>query len=342
LTPVHLRGYHVAMNKRPIIILAWATCVCILGGCGSNTGWLLTPVPLDERLAETVIRRDPGWGVSDKVAVIDVSGVIFNERNKGFFGEGENPVSLFIEKIDKAQADRSVRALVLRINSPGGGVTASDIMYNRVMQYKAATGNPVIAVLVDVAASGGYYIACAADAIVAHRTTITGSIGVIVQTISFAGTMEKIGVTAQAITSGKMKDMGSPLKPLDKADAEVIQGIVDDFYGKFVATVDAGRSKLDAAQVRKLADGRIYTADEALKNGLVDSLGYMDEALVLAKSRSGAERIKVVMYGRPAGYRANAYSMVPGVGAQFNLVNVNAGALMSLMQPRFMYLWTGR
>ena len=330
------------MNKRPIIILAWATCVCILGGCGSNTGWLLTPVSLEERLAETVIRRDPGWGVSDKVAVIDVSGIIFNERNKGFFGEGENPVSLFIENIDKAQADRGVRALVLRINSPGGGVTASDIMYNRVMQYKTATGKPVIAVLVDVAASGGYYIACAADVIVAHRTAITGSIGVIVQTISFAGTMEKIGVTAQAITSGKMKDMGSPLKPLDKADAEVIQGIVDNFYGKFVATVDAGRSKLNAAQVRKLADGRIYTADEALKNGLVDSLGYMDEALVLARKRSGAERVKVVMYGRPTGYRANAYSMVPGVGAQFNLVNVNAGTLMSLMQPRFMYLWTGR
>ncbi|MDP6546829.1 MAG: signal peptide peptidase SppA [Phycisphaerae bacterium] len=330
------------MNKTPIIILAWATCVCILGGCGGNTGWLLTPVSLDERLAETVIRRDRGWGVSDKVVVIDISGIIFNERSKGFFGEGENPVSLFIEKIDKAQADRSVRALVLRINSPGGGVTASDIMYNRVMRYKAATGNPVIAVLVDVAASGGYYIACAADVIVAHRTTITGSIGVIVQTVSFAGTMEKIGVTARAITSGKMKDMGSPLKPLDKADAVVIKGIVDNFYGKFVTVVDAGRSKLDTAQVSKLADGRVYTADEALKNGLVDSLGYMDETLVLAKGRSGAERVKVVMYGRPVGYRANAYSMAPGIGAQFNLVNLNAGTLMSLMQPRFMYLWTGR
>jgi protease-4 len=330
------------MNKTPIIVLAWVSCVCILGGCGSNTGWLLTPVSLEERLAETVIRRDPGWGVSDKVAIIDVSGVIFNERNKGLFGEGENPVSMFIEKIDKAQADRNVRALVLRINSPGGGVTASDIMYNRVMQYKAATKKPVIAVLVDVAASGGYYIACAADAIVAHRTTVTGSIGVIVQTISFAGTMEKIGVTAQAITSGKMKDMGSPLKPLDKADAEVLQGVVDDFYAKFVSVVDAGRSKLDGDQVRKLADGRIYTADEAMKNGLVDALGYMDEAMALAKSRSGAERVKVVMYRRPTGYRANAYSLAPEVGAQFNLVNVNAGSLMSLVRPRFMYLWTGR
>jgi len=342
LTPRRRWDYHVAMNKTAIIILAWTTCVFIIGGCGSNTGWLLTPVSLDERLTETVIHRDRGWSVSDKVAVVDVSGIIFNERSRGFFGEGENPVSLFVEKIDKAQADRSVRALVLRINSPGGGVTASDIMYNRVMQYKSATGNPVIAVLVDVAASGGYYIACAADVIVAHRTTITGSIGVIVQTISFAGTMDKIGVTAEAITSGKMKDMGSPLKPLDKADAEVLQGIVDDFYGKFVSVVASGRSKLDAAQVRKLADGRVYTAGDALNSGLVDSLGYMDEALVLARKRSGAERIKVVMYGRPAGYRANAYSMVPGVGAQFNLVNVNAGALMSLAQPRFMYLWTGR
>ncbi|MDP7289712.1 MAG: hypothetical protein QGH94_17150, partial [Phycisphaerae bacterium] len=121
------------MNKTPIIVLALASFVCILGGCGQNTGWLLTPVSLDERLVENEIKRDPGWFVNDKVAVIDVSGIIMNSRSKGFFGEGENPVSLFIEKIDKAQADSDVRALVLRINSPGGGVTASDIMYNRVM-----------------------------------------------------------------------------------------------------------------------------------------------------------------------------------------------------------------
>ncbi|MDP6634000.1 MAG: signal peptide peptidase SppA [Phycisphaerae bacterium] len=330
------------MNKTPIIVLAWTVCICILSGCGGNTGWLLTPVSLDERLTEAVIARDPGWFVRDKIAVIDVSGLIFNDRSKGFFGEGENPVSLFIEKVDKAQADPDVRALVLRINSPGGGVTASDIMYNRVMQYKTATGNPVIAVLVDVAASGGYYIACAADVIVAHRTTITGSIGVIVQTVSFAGAMDKIGVTAQAITSGEMKDMGSPLKPLDKGDAVVLQGVVDDFYAKFVAVVDRGRPKLNTAQVAKLADGRIYTASEALKNGLVDSLGYMNEAMALAKVRSGSERVRLVMYGRPTGYRANAYSRVPEVGAQFNLVNVNAESLFSLARPRFMYLWSGR
>jgi protease IV len=330
------------MNKTPFIVLACAACISILGGCGGKTGWLLTPVSLEERLVETEIHRDSGWSVNDKIAIVDVSGVIFNDRTKGFFGSGENPVSLFIEKLDKAQADRNVRALVLRINSPGGGVTASDIMYHRIQKYKAATGNPVIAVLMDVAASGGYYIACAADVIVAHKTTITGSIGVIVQAVSFAGTMEKIGVTTQAITSGKMKDMGSPLKPLDPADATVLQGVVDDFYGKFVAVVDAGRPKLNIDQVKKLADGRIYTADEALKNGLVDSLGYMDDTLAVAKSRSGAERVRVVMYGRPVGHRANAYSMAPEVGAQFNLVNVNAGTLMSLARPRFMYLWSGR
>jgi protease-4 len=330
------------MNKTPIIVLALASFVCILGGCGQNTGWLLTPVSLDERLVENEIKRDPGWFVNDKVAVIDVSGIIMNSRSKGFFGEGENPVSLFIEKIDKAQADSDVRALVLRINSPGGGVTASDIMYNRVMEYKSATGKPVIAVLVDVAASGGYYLACAADTIIAHRTSVTGSIGVIVQTVSFAGTLDKIGVTSQAITSGKMKAMGSPLKPLDPAAAEVLQGVVDDFYAKFVKVVDTGRPKLNIDQVRTLADGRIYTADEAMKNGLVDSIGYMDQALAHAKARSGSDRMIAVMYGRPAGYRANAYSMVPGGGMQFNMVNVDAGMLMSLTRPRFMYLWSGR
>ncbi|MCP4375111.1 MAG: signal peptide peptidase SppA [bacterium] len=330
------------MNKIPNIVLALTTCVCILSGCGGRTGLLLTPIALDEHLVETVIRSDSGWGVSDKIAIVDLNGVIFNDRDSGFLGEGENPVSLLIEKIDKAQDDSNVRALVLRINSPGGGVTASDIMYHRVMQYKAATGNPVIAILADVAASGGYYIACAADTIVAHQTSITGSIGVIVQTISFAGTMEKLGVTAQAVTSGKMKDMGSPLKPLDKDDAKVLQGIVDEFYAKFVAVVDAGRPKLNIDQVKKLADGRVYTGGEALKNGLVDSVGYMDDAVALAMQRSGVKRVKVVMYGRSDGYRANAYSVAPDIGAQFNMVNVDTGALMSLVRPRFMYLWSGR
>jgi len=330
------------MNRTSIIILVLAGCLCVVGGCGGSTGWLLTPVDLSERLAETEIKRDSGWFVSDKIAIVDVSGVLMNSRSQGFFGEGENPVSLFIEKIDKAQNDPDVQALVLRINSPGGGVTASDIMYNRVMKYKAATRKPVIAVMIDVAASGGYYIACAADTIIAHRTSVTGSIGVIVQTISFAGTLDKIGVTSQAITSGKMKAMGSPFKPLDPAAAQVIQGVVDDFYAKFVNVVDAGRPKLNIAQVRVLADGRIYTADEALKNGLIDSVGYMDEALAQAKQLSGAERAIAVMYGRPAGYRANAYSMVPGGGTQFNLLNIDAGALMSMTRPQFMYLWSGR
>jgi len=337
-----MHRYHVAMNRIPITVLALVSCVFAVGGCGGNTGWLITPVNLKERLVESEIKRDPGWFVRDKIAVVDVSGVILNDRSRGLFGQGENPVSLFIEKIDRAQDDPNVKALVLRINSPGGGVTASDIMYDRVMKYKSATKKPVIAVMVDVAASGGYYIACAADAIIAHRTSVTGSIGVIVQTVSFAGTMDKIGVTAQAITSGKMKDMGSPFKPLDPADAAVLQGVVDDFYAKFVKVVDAGRPKLNIDQVRKLADGRIYTADEAQKNGLVDSVGFMDDALAIAKARCGSERMKAVMYDRPMGHRANAYSMAPDVGAQFNLVNVDTGTLMSMTRPRFMYLWSGR
>jgi len=328
------------MKTHAIIILAgWV--VLFAAGCG-NTGWIIKPVRIDEALTETVVYSDGGWGLRDKIAVIDVSGVLFNQRSSGLLGDGENPVSLFIEKIDKAQADRNVKALVLRINSPGGGVTASEIMYDRVMRFKSQTSRPVIAVMQDVAASGAYYIACAADTIVAHRTSITGSIGVIVQTVSFAGTMDKIGVDAQAITSGDRKDMASPLKPLDKADAVILKGLVDDFYAQFLSVVEAGRPKLTADQVRKLADGRVYSANEALKHGLVDSLGYMDDVLALAKKRTGSSRMKAVIYHRQMGYRPNAYSLSGGGGPQFNLVNINAGQLMSLVRPRFMYLWTGR
>ena len=143
-------------------------------------------------------------------------------------------MSLFVEKLDKATEDPSVKAIVLRINSPGGGVTASDLMYNEVMAYKKRTGKPVVAVLMDVAASGGYYLACSADEIIAQPTTVTGSIGVIMQTVSFAGTMSKLGITADAITSGKMKDAGSPLKAMKPEEREIFQKLVNQFYDRFV------------------------------------------------------------------------------------------------------------
>jgi len=324
-------------NRIVLVVLVAA----MVAGCGRNVGWVLKPVSLTEELTETVLRADPGLFVGDKIALVDLSGLIVNDRDEGIFSGGENPVSLFVEKIDKAQDDPAVKAMVLRINSPGGGVTASDILHRRVKKFREEKKVPVVAVLEDVAASGGYYVACAADTIVAHPTTITGSIGVIVQTVSFADTMKKLGISADAVTSGPRKDMASPLKPLDLEDRKLIQAMVDEFYGRFVDVVAASRSKLSREQVKALADGRVYTGEQARKLGLVDNLADVDEAVALAKTRSGSKAVKVVMYHRPLGYRANAYSSL-SMPAQINLVNLSVPGLLDLTRPRFLYLWTGR
>lgn len=312
---------------------------CLAGGCRSG-GWIIKPAPVDEKLKETTVTRDPGLFVSDKVLLLDLDGLITNNRSGGLFGSGENPTSMFVEKLDLAQADPAIKAVVIRINSPGGGVTASDIMYERIKKFIARRKVPVIAIIEDVGASGAYYIACSAETIMALPTSITGSIGVIVPTMSFAGTMDKLGITARAVKSGPMKDMGSPLKPLDDKDLAVIQSMVDQYYGRFLDVVEAGRPKLPRAELRKLADGRVYSAAQAKANGLVDELGYLDDAIELAKKRAGITRARVVMYGRPMGYRANVYSSM-GLPTQFNLVNITMPGLLDLGRPRFMYLWTG-
>lgn len=311
------------------------------GGCGRPVGWLIRPVPLDAALEETVIARDPGWFVSDKIAVVDVDGLLFNERRKGWLGGGENPVSLFVEKLDKAAADETVRAVVVRINSPGGGVTASDIMYRRLREFRREREVPVVAVIEDVGASGGYYVACAADAILVHPTSVTGSIGVMIQTLSFAGTLQKLGIDARSVVSRPRKDLANPLEPLREEDLAILQEMVDEYYQRFLAVVGRAREQIEPDRLRELADGRVYTGEQAVENGLADAIGYVPEAIALAKHHSGVERVRVVLYHRPHGYRANAYSAAPGPPAEINLLRLDAPGLLSLARPQFLYLWTG-
>lgn len=325
------------MNRSAVAAVLAA--VCLVGGCRAG-GWVIKPAPADDSLQETTVKKDAGLFVTDKVLLLDLDGTITNSRSGGLFGAGENPVSRFVEKLDLAQADKAVKAVVIRINSPGGGVTASDIMYDRVRKFIAKREVPVIAIIEDVGASGGYYVACSADTIMAMPTSITGSIGVIVPTMSFAGTMGKLGIKAQAVKSGPMKDMGSPLKPLDPNDLAVIQSLVDQYYERFLDVVAKGRPKLDRDEIRKLADGRVYSAEQARANGLVDELGYVEDAIALAKERAGISRAHVIMYSRPMGYRANVYSSA-WLPTQFNLVNITAPDLLDLGRPRFLYLWTG-
>ena len=330
------------MNAKSLVVCI-ALAAVAAAGCSPSTGYIVKPIPINEEMSETVIQTDPGFFVTDKIAIVDVEGLLMNQAQTSLLSSRDNPVSEFIEKLDKAQGDPAVKAVILRINSPGGAVTAADIMYHRVMEFKHARAVPVIAIIEDVGASGGYYIACSAGTIMAHPTSITGSIGVIVQTFSLAGTLDKLGITADAVKSGKFKDMGSPLKALNADDRKLIQDTVDEFYKGFVKIVATGRGpRLSEDKVKVLADGRVYTGEQAKANGLIDDIGYMDDAIKLAKAQAHTSKAKVVMYHRPWGYSENAYSRQGNVAPQVNLVNINMPGLMSLSQPQFMYLWTGR
>lgn len=322
------------MNRRLLLSLYLIS----VGGCMPTGSFKVTALPADQSLREQVVYRHPGW-VSDRVALIEVSGVLMNAHMPGLFSEGEHPVSLTVERLAAAAADPRVKAVVLRINSPGGSVTASDSLYQEVLSFKKCTGKPVIAYFQDVAASGAYYTACAADEIIAQRTSVTGSIGVVMQMVDLSRLMAKYGIAADAITSGAYKDAGSPFRQMRPDERKVFQSIIDDFYNQFVSVVVAGRPKLTREKVISLADGRVYTADQAIENGLVDQIGTMSDAIELAKKRSGISAAHVVMYHRPLTWTPNIYATSPGGTPQsVNLFNINLPSVWT-PHPQFMYIW---
>lgn len=316
------------------------TAAMLPAGCGP-TAYKIEPVPADRTLEETTLINEGGFAPA-KIVMVDVSGVMANANRFSLFGEGENPVSVFVENLDKAARDSSVRGLVLRINSPGGAVTAADIMHTELQYFRKRTQGrvPILAVMMDVAASGGYYVACGCDEIIAHPTTVTGSIGVIMLSVNFSGTMDKIGVETEAIKSGKMKDAGSPFRRMNADERAIFQRLIDEYYARFVAVVAAGRPKLEEAKIREIADGRVYSGQQALELGLVDRLGSLREALACMREKIGAKRVRVVTYQRPTDYKPNIYARQPAGPPQVNLFNLHVPESFWQTQPQFMYLWS--
>lgn len=317
---------------RRLAALAFAGLVA-LSGCSLVTLDFQPKIrPLQEETVE-------GKG-SSKILLLDLSGVLSEDVPSFSIGTPAPRVPLLArvrEELRKAEEDERVKALIVRINSPGGTITASDILYHELLAFKARKKVPVIAAIMDVGASGGYYAALAADTIVVNPTTITGSIGVVMVTVNAQGLLEKIGVAPLAIKSGPMKDAGSPFRSLTEAERAVFQGIIDEMYGRFVGLIAQSR-KMPEDRVRGFADGRVYTADQALKLGLVDRVGYLEDVVALAKERAGLGEARVVMYHRPKEYRANIYSLTPPPSTAESTLAQFAAALGG-GGPRFLYLW---
>ena len=309
-----------------------------LYGCGPQT-FVIRQVPGRQELAETRVYKDAGLFVRDKIALIDVDGLMANNRKQAMLGSGENPVSLFQEKLDHAARDKRVKAVVLRLNSAGGTVSASDMMYTSLGDFKKTTGKPVVACMLGVAASGAYYLACGSDGIVAQPSSITGSIGTIMQTMSFAGTLKKLGIKTEAIKSQELKDLGSPLHDLRPEEREILQEIIRHFYEQFLEVVLAGRKNLTREELLKLADGRVFTAQQAKDAGLIDHIGYLKDAIAAAKRLAGVTTAKVVLYHRPIGYKANIYAGgMPNVAVPA-LINIELPQWLQAEGPQFLYLW---
>jgi len=289
-----------------LLLLALAGCVTV------KVSLFEEPEPLKEKVIS-------GYG-RDKVLLLDIHGMVLEgpHRILGLF-KGVTTPSRVKEELEKAAKDKAIKAVVVKINSPGGTVSAADVILHELQNFKAERRLPVVVCLEGLAASGGYYVAQAGDTIVAYPTCITGSIGVIAMKFNLRGLMDKVGVDTDLVKTGAWKDFWSPFRAASPQEKEMMQQIIEEFYRNFVNVVATGR-KLSLREVEKAADGRIFTAPQARDLKLVDKIGYLDDALKEAQGLAGISRARIVRYHRPGSYRPTIYSMLPeleGAGPQF-------------------------
>ena len=313
-----------------LILASVAGCCIVPVGGGSIN-------PFSEEYDEKVIQ---GEG-TDKVLVIPIEGVITDQETAGFFGPTEESmVAQVMTQLNRAREDSAVRAIILKINSPGGGVTASDIIHREIKKFKKEKDIPVIAVFMDIAASGGYYVAMSADRVYAHPTTVTGSIGVIFGLVNVKEGLDKIGIKDYSITSGENKAIGSATREMTEEQKRILQSIVDDLYQRFVSVIDEGRPNLTRNRILELADGRVYSANQAKANGLVDDVGYFDEFLdklkTLPNYRGGSDP-RVVLYSRSDRKLNNVYQ-TPGAESS-DLGRIIKELVFPGSSAKFYYIW---
>ena len=329
----------IAVQRRYLIVLIGILLVgaLVLPGCiVIPVGDLLKPPPL----VEMVVEKGDGVFSRAKIALIDINGTITGQSVESLAFRQENTLHEVQQRLDRVEADPEVVALVLKISSPGGEVTACDVIRQELLQMKKRKNIPIVACIVETGASGGYYIASAADTIIAHPTAVVGSIGVILQTFNVKGLFDKIGVKTETVKSGTFKDLASPFREVTNAEREVLNDVVQELHGRFVDVVDEGRPNLDREGVVELADGKVYSGKRAEALGLVDANGYVDDAVAEARRRSGVSGAALIRYTR-AGRPGNSLYAVTGPDTPTRAaggmsLHVDAGMLPT---TRFLYLW---
>jgi protease-4 len=320
-------------NFLKVRLLSVVLLFVIFNGC---TLFKINVTPSLSPLKEKTVSGEGG----NKVLLIDIKGVISNKKEVSALGVQMNVglVDRVRETLKKAEKDDDIKALILRINTPGGTVTSSDIIYHEIKTFKERKKIKVYAVVMDLAASGGYYVAQSADRIFAHPTSLTGSIGVIAMKMNVSGLMDKVGVDFEVVKSGDHKDFLSPFRSLTKVERRVFQETIDDMHHRFVSIIEDNRKQLNRDEIKELADGRIYTSKQALNAKLIDQIAYMDDAEKFIKKDLALDEIRIVVYHRAGQYKSNIYSSTPvPPSINFNFVNLNL--LPESPGPNFMYLW---
>ncbi len=291
--------------------------------------------------------RDPlqefaleGHGM-DKILMISINGTISHQSKTEFLHTQPSTVQELVSQLKRAEKDDHVKAVLLKIDSPGGSTTASDLLYHEILEFKKRTGKPVLAVMMNVAASGGYYIALPADKILAHPTTITGSVGVIFTRPSATGLAEKIGVGVAISKSGINKDMGSPFRTQTEEEKAIFQKITDQLGQRFLDLV-AKHRRINDTQLKEIATARIFLADQALKLGMIDQIGYLSDAVVQTKELASLPPdAKVIVYRRSEFKDDNLYNPATQYGsgapghALWELVSK-----MTTAEAGYYYMWS--
>jgi protease IV len=280
------------MDKvRTMLLCALLCAVIMIQSCAfvsMDLGNFVQFQPFEEKVLKP--------GSPDKILVVEVLGPITTTASRDFFPEQGT-----VERLDSvlclARKDKNIKGLLLKIDSPGGDVTASDLIFREVQTFKKEHKIPVVACITGMGTSGAYMAALSADRIVAVPSSMVGNVGVLMQSISFEGLMDKLGIKDQTLTSGKFKDTGNPLRDMTNNDKVILQGIVKEFQQDFLAKVKAHRP-VTADDLAVIQDGRVMTATTGMKLHLVDQVGYYEDALKTMESLSISKNPTVVMYRR--------------------------------------------
>lgn len=310
-----------------LVVIFYALAVSFSGAAYTDGIYAATRV---QELTVSGTAGDP------KVAMIPIRGLLLSG---GGMLTGRDPVYILKMMLEKARKDPDVRGVIFPVNSGGGGITACDVMHKAIRDYRDKTHVPVVVLMEDVAASGGYYVACGADYIIAHPTTITGSIGVLMPLFDASALLKKVGVADRTVKSGEFKTMGSMFAERTPEEWErekaILEGVIRQMCDRFVEVIAEGRD-LHPDDVRALADGRIYTSSEAKEKNLIDAIGYQEDAIEKVKELAGLESVHVVRYSRVLSLR----EMLLARAEARDLRPLLEGGLPSQLLHRPMYLWS--